>query len=68
MMGQLSKRSGDRKMDSKTLIQAYMRAKKYSQFQEVAADLGFTSSYISSIKHGKSQLTDSTAKKIAEEI
>jgi len=55
-------------MDSKTLIQAYMRAKKYSQFQEVAADLGFTSSYISSIKHGKSQLTDATAKKIAEEI
>ncbi|MCC0184241.1 helix-turn-helix domain-containing protein [Aeromonas hydrophila] len=55
-------------MDSKTLIQAYMRAKKYSQFQEVAADLGFTSSYISSIKHGKSQLTDATAKKLAEEI
>ncbi|MCH7347168.1 helix-turn-helix domain-containing protein [Aeromonas sp. MR7] len=55
-------------MDSKTLIQAYMRAKKYSQFQEVAADLGFTSSYISAIKHGKSQLTDATAKKLAEEI
>ncbi len=55
-------------MDSRTLIQAYMRAKKYSQFQEVAADLGFTSSYISAIKHGKSQLTDATAKKLAEEI
>ncbi|MFQ2273090.1 helix-turn-helix domain-containing protein [Aeromonas hydrophila] len=55
-------------MDSKTLIEAYMRAKKYSQFQEVAADLGFTSSYISAIKHGKSQLTDATAKKLAEEI
>lgn len=49
-------------MDSKTLIQAYMRAKKYSQFQEVAADLGFTTSYISAVNKGKSQLTDATAK------
>ncbi|HHQ4723792.1 helix-turn-helix domain-containing protein [Aeromonas veronii] len=55
-------------MDSKTLIQAYMRAKKYSQFQEVAAELGFTTSYISAVNKGKSQLTDATAKKIAEEI
>lgn len=55
-------------MDSKTLIEAYMRAKKYSQFQEVAADLGFTSSYISAVNKGKSQLTDETAKKLAEEI
>ncbi|MGL6466887.1 helix-turn-helix domain-containing protein [Aeromonas hydrophila] len=55
-------------MDSKTLIQAYMRAKKYSQFQEVAADLGFTTSYISAVNKGKSQLTDATAKKLAEEI
>ncbi len=55
-------------MDSKTLIQAYMRAKKYSQFQEVAADLGFTTSYISAVNKGKSQLTDATAKKIAEAI
>lgn len=54
-------------MDSKTLIHAYMRAKKYSQFQEVAADLGFTTSYISAVNKGKSQLTDATAKKIAEE-
>ena len=55
-------------MDSKTLLLAYMRAKKYSQFQEVAADLGFTTSYISAVNKGKSQLTDATAKKIAEEI
>jgi len=55
-------------MDSKTLIQAYMRAKKYSQFQEVAADLGFTTSYISAVNKEKSQLTDATAKKIAEAI
>ncbi|WP_429176010.1 helix-turn-helix domain-containing protein [Aeromonas salmonicida] len=68
MMGRLSNHSGDRNMDSKTLIQAYMRAKKYSQFQEVAADLGFTTSYISAVNKGKSQLTDETAKKLAEEI
>ncbi|MDF2413188.1 helix-turn-helix domain-containing protein [Aeromonas sp. 1HA1] len=55
-------------MDSKTLLMAYMRAKKYNQFQEVAVDLGFTSSYISAVNKGKSQLTDATAKKIAEEI
>ena len=55
-------------MDSNTLIQAYMRAKKYTQYQEAAADLGFTSSYISALKKGKSQLTDETAKKIAEEV
>ncbi len=54
-------------MDSKTLLMAYMRAKKYSQFQEVAADLGFTTSYISAVNKGKSQLTDATAKKMAEE-
>ena len=55
-------------MDSKTLIQAYMRAKKFTQFQEVAAELGFTQSHVSRLTKGKAQLTDETAKKIAEEI
>ncbi|WP_409012204.1 helix-turn-helix domain-containing protein [Aeromonas salmonicida] len=55
-------------MDSKTLIQAYMRAKKFSQYQQVAAELGFTKSHISSLTTGKMQLTDATAKKIAEDI
>ncbi|HHP5357825.1 TPA: helix-turn-helix domain-containing protein [Aeromonas veronii] len=55
-------------MDSKALIEAYMRAKKFTQYQEAAADLGFTSSYISALVKGKSQLTDGTAKKIAETI
>ena len=55
-------------MDSKALIQAYMRAKKFSQYQQVAAELGFTKSHISSLTTGKVQLTDETAKKIAEEI
>ncbi|WP_324027362.1 helix-turn-helix domain-containing protein [Aeromonas caviae] len=55
-------------MDSNTLIQAYMRAKKYTQFQEVAADLGFTQSHVSRLTKGKAQLTDATAKKIAQEI
>ncbi|MGL5976634.1 MAG: helix-turn-helix domain-containing protein, partial [Aeromonas sobria] len=52
----------------KTLIQAYMRAKKFSQYQQVAAELGFTKSHISSLTTGKMQLTDATAKRIAEEI
>ncbi|PKQ79589.1 hypothetical protein AOX56_13500 [Aeromonas sobria] len=55
-------------MDSKTLIQAYMRTKKLTQYQQVAAELGFTKSHISSLTTGKVQLTDATAKKIAEEI
>lgn len=55
-------------MDSKALIQAYMRAKKLNQYQEVAAELGFTKSHISSLTTGKVQLTDATAKKIAKEI
>ncbi|MDF2415877.1 helix-turn-helix domain-containing protein [Aeromonas sp. 1HA1] len=55
-------------MDSKALIQAYMRAKKFSQYQQVAAELGFTKSHISSLTTGKVQLTDTTAKKIAEDI
>ncbi|QCG48205.1 helix-turn-helix domain-containing protein [Aeromonas schubertii] len=55
-------------MDSKALIQAYMRAKKFSQYQQVAAELGFTKSHISSLTTGKVQLTDATAKKLAEEI
>ena len=55
-------------MDSKTLIQAYMRAKKFTQFQEVAVELGFTQSHVSRLTKGKAQLTDETAKKIAQEI
>ncbi|MDX7790547.1 helix-turn-helix domain-containing protein [Aeromonas caviae] len=55
-------------MDSKALIQAYMRAKNLSQYQQVAAELGFTKSHISSLTTGKVQLTDATAKKMAEEI
>lgn len=55
-------------MDSKALIQAYMRAKNFSQYQQVAAELGFTKSHISSLTTGKMQLTDATAKKIAQEI
>ncbi|WP_041207775.1 helix-turn-helix domain-containing protein [Aeromonas jandaei] len=55
-------------MDSKALIQAYMRTKKLTQYQQVAAELGFTKSHISSLTTGKVQLTDATAKKIAAEI
>ncbi|MGN5151784.1 DUF3693 domain-containing protein [Aeromonas enteropelogenes] len=55
-------------MDSKTLLEAYMRAKNFTQFKEVAEELGFSGQYISQIKKGHLQVTDETAKKMAEEI
>ncbi|MCR3895437.1 helix-turn-helix domain-containing protein [Aeromonas caviae] len=55
-------------MDSKTLLEAYMRAKKMTQFKEVAAELGFSSQYISQIKKGFIQVTDETAIRMAKEI
>lgn len=55
-------------MDSKTLLEAYMRHKNMTQFKEAAAELGFTNQYISEIKLGKSQFTDETAIRMANEI
>ena len=55
-------------MDSKTLLEAYMRHKNMTQFKEAASELGFTNQYISEIKLGKSQFTDETAIKLANEI
>ncbi len=55
-------------MDSKTLLEAYMRHKNMTQFKEAAAELGFTNQYISEIKLGKSQFTDETAIRIANEM
>lgn len=54
-------------MDSKTLMEAYMRAKKYSKYSEVCQDLGFSSAYVAEINHGRKQFTDETAKFLAEE-
>lgn len=55
-------------MDSKTLLEAYMRAKKLTQLKEVATELGFSNQYISQIRKGLIQVTDETAIKMAREI
>lgn len=55
-------------MDSKTLIQAYMRAKNLTQLKEVAESLGFSNSYMTDINRGHKQFTDETAIYIANEI
>ncbi|MFQ2230268.1 transcriptional regulator [Aeromonas hydrophila] len=53
-------------MDSKTLMEAYMRAKNYTKYSEVCQDLGFSSAHIADINHGRKQFTDETAKFLAE--
>ncbi|WP_439836399.1 helix-turn-helix domain-containing protein [Aeromonas enteropelogenes] len=53
-------------MDSKTLMDAYMRAKNYSSYAQVCQDLGFSSAYIAGINKGRAQFTDETAKILAE--
>lgn len=55
-------------MDSKTLLNAYMRHKNFTQLKEVAEDLGFSGPYISDLNSGKSQFTDELAIKLANEI
>lgn len=53
-------------MDSKTLMAAYMRAKKYTSYAQVCQDLGFSSAYIAGINKGRAQFTDETAIFLAE--
>ncbi|WP_421268623.1 helix-turn-helix domain-containing protein [Aeromonas veronii] len=55
-------------MDSKTLLNAYMRHKNFTQLKEVAEDLGFSGPYVSDLNSGKSQFTDELAIKLAKEI
>lgn len=55
-------------MDSKTLIQAYMRAKNLTQLKEVAEKLGFSNSYITELHQGRREFTDESAILIAKEI
>lgn len=53
-------------MDSKTLMEAYMRAKNYTKYSEVCQDLGFSSAHIADINKGRKQFTDEKAKFLAE--
>lgn len=55
-------------MDSKTLLMAYMRAKNFTKYREVADELDFTTAYISDLNTGKAQMTDELAIKLANEI
>ncbi|MFG0832211.1 DUF3693 domain-containing protein [Aeromonas bivalvium] len=55
-------------MDSKTLIQAYMRAKNLTQLKQVAEALHLSTSYITDINQGNRQFADETAVSIAKEI
>ncbi len=55
-------------MDSKALIQAYMRAKNMTQLKEAAEALGFSTSYITELNQGRREFTDETAIYIAKEI
>lgn len=55
-------------MDSKTLLEAYMRAKKFTQLKEAAEELGFSGQYLSQIRKGFVQVTDETAIRMAKEI
>ncbi len=54
-------------MDSKTLMDAYMRAKNYTKYSEVCQDLGFSSAHIADINQGRKQFTDETAIFLAKE-
>ncbi|MCH7373240.1 DUF3693 domain-containing protein [Aeromonas sp. MR16] len=55
-------------MNSKALIQAYMRAKNLTQLKEVAEKLGYSTSYITELHQGRREFTDESAISIAKEI
>ncbi|BBT21480.1 helix-turn-helix domain-containing protein [Aeromonas caviae] len=55
-------------MDSKTLIQAYMRAKNMTQLKEVAEALDLSPSYITEMNQGRREFTDKAAISIANEL
>lgn len=53
-------------MFSYELIEAYMKAKNYSQAKQAAMDLGFSDAYVSNLKTGKKKLAEESAIYIAE--
>ena len=54
-------------MDSRTLIKAYMNAKNYDQYKQMAADLNLSQSHLAEINRGKKEFVDETAIYIAGE-
>jgi transcriptional regulator with XRE-family HTH domain len=54
-------------VDSKTLIDEYMRVKNYTQYKQMAADIGISTPYLAEINLGRKEFTDKTAIYIAKE-
>ena len=53
-------------MFSYELIEAYMKAKNYSQAKQAALDLGFSNSFITKLKQGEKKIAEESAIYIAE--
>ncbi|PKQ75976.1 hypothetical protein CJF47_11820 [Aeromonas sobria] len=57
-----------KKMDSKTLLNAYMRAKNIKSLTDTAKELGFSVAYICDINRGYKQFADETVLYLAKEL
>lgn len=54
-------------MYSKTLLDEYLKAKKFTQYKQAAAELGFSTAYIAKVNTGREEFTEETALYIAVE-
>jgi plasmid maintenance system antidote protein VapI len=52
-------------MYSKTLLDEYLKAKKFTQYKQAAAELGFSTAYIAKVNTGREEFTEETAVCIA---
>lgn len=53
-------------MFSYQLIEAYMKAKNYTQAKQAAMDLGYSDAFVSNLKTGKKNISEESAIYIAE--
>ena len=54
-------------MYSKTLLDEYLKAKKFTQYKQAATELGFSVAYIAKVNTGREEFTEKTALYIAKE-
>ena len=54
-------------MYSKTLLDEFLKVKKFTQYKQAAAELGFSTAYIAKINTGREEFTEETAIYIAVE-
>ena len=54
-------------MYSKKLLNEYLKTKKFTQYKQAAAELGFSTAYIAKVNTGKEEFTEETAIYIAKE-